>query len=165
MCSLANAFECIGTRLNAFAREHQARLAFGEGVASGSFCLKPGLFWRKTRQLGLLKLAKFEKWHPDVASRGLFLAGKPSRSNICHQQEYLVAVIPVRKAQPRAEAPAVRPNAQPAQMRLAVVGVLGLRNKERSCQRQRQQNGAHDHGSSIAAGGARLRGVGVHSGV
>jgi len=75
--------ECIRVHWNAFdalAREHQARLAFGEGVASGSFYLKPGLFWQKTRQLGLLKLAKFEKWHPDVASRGLFLAGKPSRS-------------------------------------------------------------------------------------
>ena len=40
--------ECIRVHWNAFdalARKHQARLAFGEGVASGSFCLKPGLFW------------------------------------------------------------------------------------------------------------------------
>lgn len=92
-------------------------------------------------------------------------SGKALEKRIRYQQEYLVAVIPARKAQPRAETPAARPNAQPAQMRLAVVGVLGLWNKERSCQRQHQQDGAHDHGGSITAGGARLRGVGVHSGV
>ena len=37
--------ECIRVHWNAFdalAREHQARLAFGEGVASGSFLLETG---------------------------------------------------------------------------------------------------------------------------
>ena len=53
--------ECIRAHWNVFdalARKHQARLAFGEGVASGSFCWKLGLFCSKKRQLGLLKLCE-----------------------------------------------------------------------------------------------------------
>ena len=108
-----------------------------------------------------------------MASRCCFLRAisqreSPSRRRRCHQQEYLVAVIPARKGATSCRERRLwrQPNAQPAQTRLPLLSAssaFGIRNE--IGQRQNQQDGAHDHCGSITAGGARLRGVGVHSGV